>query len=225
MRVKLSEKDSECVTLIGTFKRYGGVKGEEFSSSGEGSFKCVTALLIDVSFEDGSYACDHLWFKVKRSSSKNEVRSGAIVQVRGKIVKYFKDNGDVDFGLNGTKALNLIKNGSRPTFVESILDNEGNLRCKFYLEGEGVVWYLITKMRRVQKLQHVYNNIKKCTSVLYLEIKDWELKLLEKILKLDGLDIEESSEDLQLESTMRDFEIELRKRIRKIKKRGVGIYE
>jgi hypothetical protein len=172
MRDKLKSLVGSLITITGTFVRY-GVK------EGDGS-KWNTAIITGVRRGD-EIISDHLWFTMAKAWLKTELTVGTEVKVTGKVYKYKRSNGSIDYGLQDTRELVVVKRGEGDIAPAKQWNSSGFEYFK-YLTNTGPRWYK-AKDGNVVRVEFKYVGTFFQESLLNLEPDDSKYtELIQKII-------------------------------------------
>jgi hypothetical protein len=149
LRERLEEYANKAVTLKGKFFKYGRKK--------DPNDVCfwTTVLLKDISFLNGSPACDHLWFIAKEDFLKVELHQRALIQVSGFVHSYTRKNGSRDYSIRDYISVKVVSQGSGSIRPAKVWSYSGYEYFKFILDG-GARWYR-TKFGKLERI--VYEKV------------------------------------------------------------------
>jgi hypothetical protein len=172
MRGKLKSLAGKIITVTGTFVRY-GVK------EGDGS-KWNTAIITGVK-KGNELISDHLWFTMAKAWLKTELTVGTEVKVTGKVYRYKRSNGSVDYGLQDTRELVVLKQGEGDVAPAKQWSSGGFEYFK-YLTNAGPRWYK-AKDGNVFRVEFKYAGTFFQESLLNTELEDAKyMELIQKII-------------------------------------------
>lgn len=146
MRKQLKNLEGEYIQITGYFKRY-GIKDSETS-------KWSTAVLINISY-NGHIITDHLWFTLRKDWLRTTLVTGTKISVVGKVEKYTRRNGSIDYGLVDTKNLKILEKGTGKIQPAKCWESKSYSYFKF-LTNSGPRWYR-KKENKVERVYFIYN--------------------------------------------------------------------
>lgn len=100
MRDNLAFYECKYVTLIGKFLRYGIVKSNKEQK---------TMLITNVQFEDGRFACEHIWVTCRDYTYiDSKLSTGDTVRVDGVVSRYTKSQDRKQLGVTFCRSIKIV---------------------------------------------------------------------------------------------------------------------
>jgi hypothetical protein len=150
LRDNLSQYEHIPITLIGRFVRYGKRRDPEKH------YAINTVLLSDLCFEDGSFACNHLWFAVRDGFLFTEMKVGALVKISGTVQTYERADKSKDYCISKCANVEILSQGQR-LMPSKVWEYDEYIYFKFILNEENR-WYRVDKDKKIERLVMTYKN-------------------------------------------------------------------